>query len=123
MTVGRSLASSRPNDHLPLVRPSASSSLVFPPRSIIMVKITVQHRSSKAGGKAGKPPVTIDFPHRHPNKVTVLELKGALEAKFPKVSTYTRDLESFERSLARCPRRFTRRDEVRTVDGQRSMGR
>jgi hypothetical protein len=52
-----------------------------------MVKITVQHRSSSNAGKPSKPPVTIDFPHRHPQKVTVLELKGALEAKFPKVNT------------------------------------
>ncbi|KAL7411924.1 3-oxo-5-alpha-steroid 4-dehydrogenase-domain-containing protein [Mrakia frigida] len=51
-----------------------------------MVQITVQHRSSsKSSGKPAKPPVVIDFPHRHPNKVSVLELKGAIEAKFPRL--------------------------------------
>lgn len=59
------------------------------PLPLAMVQITVQHRSSSkpSSSRPSKPPVVIDFPHRHPNKVTVLELKGALEAKFPKVST------------------------------------
>lgn len=64
--------------------PSFSFFLYRTPR---MVQITVQHRSSsKSSGKPAKPPVVIDFPHRHPNKVSVLELKGAIEAKFPRVS-------------------------------------
>lgn len=46
-----------------------------------MVKITVQPRSSK------KPAIVIDFPGRHSDKVTVQELKGSIEAKFPKVRT------------------------------------
>lgn len=51
-----------------------------------MVKITVQPRSSsKKSGKPARPAVEIDFPSRHPNAVTVDELKGAVEAKFPKV--------------------------------------
>lgn len=51
-----------------------------------MVKVTVQPRlSTKKGGKPGRPAVEIDFPSRHPNAVTVDELKGAVEAKFPKV--------------------------------------
>jgi hypothetical protein len=62
--------------------------------SLAMVQITVQHRPSSRPSlsRPSKPPVVIDFPHRHPNKVTVLELKGAIEAKFPKVSVPVSEL-------------------------------
>jgi hypothetical protein len=33
----------------------------------------------------GKPSITVDFPGKHPDKVTVKEVKAAVEAKFPKV--------------------------------------
>jgi very-long-chain enoyl-CoA reductase len=33
----------------------------------------------------GKPSITVDFPGKHPDKVTVKEVKAAVEAKFPQV--------------------------------------
>lgn len=34
----------------------------------------------------GKPAINCDFPAKHPNNVTVRDLKAAVQAKFPKVS-------------------------------------
>jgi very-long-chain enoyl-CoA reductase len=43
-----------------------------------MVSITVSLK--------GKPTINCDFPAKHPNNVTVREIKAAVQAKFPKVS-------------------------------------
>ena len=37
----------------------------------------------------GKPTINVDFPSKHPNNVTVKELKIAVQAKFPKVCPHT----------------------------------
>lgn len=33
----------------------------------------------------GKPTINLDFSEKHPDKVTVAEVKSAITAKFPKV--------------------------------------
>jgi very-long-chain enoyl-CoA reductase len=43
-----------------------------------MVKISVSTK--------GKPTINLDFSEKHPDKVTVAEVKSAITAKFPKVS-------------------------------------
>jgi very-long-chain enoyl-CoA reductase len=42
-----------------------------------MVSVTVKYSS--------RPTVSVDFPAKHPNQVTVADLKKAIHAKFPKV--------------------------------------
>ena len=44
-----------------------------------MVSVTVSLK--------GKPTINCDFPAKHPNNVTVREIKAAVQAKFPKVSS------------------------------------
>ena len=43
----------------------------------IMVSITVQTK--------GKPTITLDFADKHPDKVTIADVKTAVHTKFPKV--------------------------------------
>jgi very-long-chain enoyl-CoA reductase len=33
----------------------------------------------------GKPTISVDFPNKHPDKVTIKDVKTAVHAKFPKV--------------------------------------
>jgi very-long-chain enoyl-CoA reductase len=41
----------------------------------------------------GKPTINIDFAGKHPQGVTVKDLKSAIQAKIPKVSQNDRDFQ------------------------------
>ena len=47
-------------------------------QATIMVSVTISLK--------GKPTINCDFPSKHPQDVTVRDLKAAVQAKFPKVS-------------------------------------
>ncbi len=40
----------------------------------------------------GKPTISLDFPEKHPDKVTVLDLKRGIHAKFPKLTLHRQRL-------------------------------
>jgi very-long-chain enoyl-CoA reductase len=44
-----------------------------------MVSVTVQTK--------GKPTITLDFADKHPDKVTIADVKTAVHTKFPKASS------------------------------------